>query len=57
MNTDELEQLFSDWSATRPDLIHSAWDLTNSVQLLKWALSTGRLTVGSKLPSSVKEVN
>ena len=54
MNNDQFEQLFADWSATRPDLIHNAWDMTNAVQLLRWAFQEQRLSVGAKQPNSVE---
>ena len=54
MTDAQLEEIFTIWSTSRPDLIHNAWDLTNSVQCIRFALQKGLLCVGPNSPSSVE---
>ena len=55
MNTDQLEEAFARWSASRPDLIHSVLDMTNGTQLVGWLLQQGYISVGPKQLNSVEE--
>ena len=54
MTDAQLEELFAVWSASRPDLIHNVWDMTNSIQLLRFALQNGFLSAGPNSLSSVE---
>lgn len=47
MTDDQLEQIFADWSVTRPDLILNAWDAVTFREAVKWALMKGHLHSGS----------
>ena len=54
MNQETAEALFEHWSRSRPDLIHSAWDLTNCSQMLQFLVKEGLIFVGPFPLSSVE---
>ena len=54
MNQETAEALFEVWSRSRPDLIHTAWDLTNCSQMLQFLVKENLISAGPKQLSSVE---